>query len=381
MDTGGYGAVRKTQKTVKIISQAPAEGAKTGVADYAAALGPALREFDGDGEAVHLYHLGNNRLHERIYHEALATRGVVVLHDAVMHHFLLGTLDERQYLAEWIFNYGEWHRELGEDLWRSRGNSGSDLRYFRYPMLRRVIAASKGVIVHNRGAEAMAREHGVEKIAVIPHFYAPPASPPHAAEAAAFRRQLGVEPDAVMFGIFGYLRETKRVMPSLSAFFRLQTSHPKAVLLLAGEAVSPDLARALELEARHPAVRRMGHLETRELDIAIAASDCCINLRYPGAGESSGIAIRAMGAGKAVILSDLPETADFPEATVLRVKPGASEPAELLAYMELMVRYPELRRETGARAAEHIRREHGLHAVAKRYAESVREMARLPESA
>jgi hypothetical protein len=69
--------------------------ARTGVADYSAALVAALRKIgdvsinDPDAD-ISLYHLGNNQLHRPIYERALAHPGVVVLHDAVLHHFFWG---------------------------------------------------------------------------------------------------------------------------------------------------------------------------------------------------------------------------------------------------------------------------------------------------
>ena len=44
---------------------------------------------------VALYHVGNNALHREIYQRALTNPGVVVLHDAVLQHLLLGMLGER----------------------------------------------------------------------------------------------------------------------------------------------------------------------------------------------------------------------------------------------------------------------------------------------
>jgi hypothetical protein len=51
--------------------------------------------------------------------------------------------------------------------------------------------------------------------------------------------------------------------------------------------------------------------------------DACINLRYPAAGETSGIAIRLMGIGKPVLLTD-GEVLAFPEGAVPahRARPG-----------------------------------------------------------
>ena len=87
---------------------------------------------------VALYHVGNNQLHRAIYRRALADPGVVVLHDAVLQHFFLGSLDREAYVEEFIYNYGEWIARLAGDLWNNRARSAADPRYFEYPMLKRI---------------------------------------------------------------------------------------------------------------------------------------------------------------------------------------------------------------------------------------------------
>jgi glycosyltransferase involved in cell wall biosynthesis len=349
---------------------APPPGSHSGVADYARTLRPALQHLGpverGASEAdVHLYHLGNNRLHEDIHARALATPGVVVLHDAVLHHFLLGALSREQYISEWVYNYGEWRRDLGEELWRERARASVDPRYFQYPMLRRIVERSTRVIVHNPGAAAIVREQGAQNVAIIPHFCEVVESP-EAAEIARFRERIGVGQGVRLFGLFGYLREPKRVLPCIQAFRRLHTVRPETALLLAGEVVSSDLERLLQNEA-HAAIRRLGHLSEREFRIAGAAVDCCLNLRYPGAGETSGIAVRLMGLARPVIVTDNAENADFPPATVLRVAPGVAEAEELFDYMLLVTEFPGIAREIGSEARLHIRKHHALDAVARRY--------------
>src|SRR4051794_207756 len=74
---GGNSAFRPQEKGVKVGYHAPAEGSHSGVADYAETLKGALARLGlvGNGRVesgaetadIHLYHLGNNRLHERIY--------------------------------------------------------------------------------------------------------------------------------------------------------------------------------------------------------------------------------------------------------------------------------------------------------------------------
>jgi glycosyltransferase involved in cell wall biosynthesis len=351
---------------------APLPPARSGVADYAAALLEGLRRCGRVEVApahcdVALYHLGNNPLHAGIYRRALEQPGVVVLHDAVLHHFLLGQFDEAAYIEEFVYNYGEWHRGMARDLWRARANSASDSRYFEHPMLRRAVERALAVVVHNPAAAEAVRRHAAgARIAEIPHLFVPPALPPEA-EVIRFRQRLGVEPGTFLFGVFGYLRESKRLVTVLKAHRELRRGGSLSALLVAGEFVSPDLERAVEHLLAEPGVVRLPHLPEREFWMAASAVDACINLRYPAAGESSGIAIRLMGIGKPVLVTDSAECARFPEDACLRVASGAAEFDSLTAHMLLLTSMTMVARAIGLRGAAHIQKEHRVDAISKQY--------------
>jgi glycosyltransferase involved in cell wall biosynthesis len=355
---------------------APPPNARTGVADYAAALLVALRRH-GSVEPrarradIALYHLGNNQLHREIYRRSLAEPGVVVLHDAVLHHFFLGALDRAEYVNEFVYNYGEWNRSLAEDLWRGRASSGFDRRYFDYPMLKRIAERARAIVVHNPAAARMVREHAPDAAVVeIPHLFAPPELPA-AWEVARLRQSLGVPQSGFLFGLFGYLRESKRVLGTLRAFAALRRQRPDAWLLLAGAFVSSDLQRAVAPLLSGPGVLRLPHLAERDFWRAALAVDACINLRYPAAGETSGIAIRLMGAGKAVLLTNSAENVRYPEAACLRIETGVAEEDSLWHHMILLTSIQEFAGEIGLCASGHIAGRHRAAAIAEQYWETL----------
>ena len=78
---------------------------------------------------------------------------------------------------------------------------------------------------------------------------------------------------------------------------------PRAGLLIAGQFVSTDLERAVAPLLDAPGIWRLPYLAESEFWLAARAVDACINLRYPAAGESSGIAVRMMGIGKPVMVT------------------------------------------------------------------------------
>ena len=424
----------------------PLPPASTGVADYSAALLSELRKH-GDVVVnapdcdIALYHVGNNHLHREIYQRALAHPGVVVLHDASLNHFFLGALDEAAYVEEFVFNYGEWTRGLAQDLWTNRARSAADPRYFEYPMLKRLVTASRAIIVHNPAALRIVRAHdpipsvrvplhdcrgsesavdaaptrggrgvggsGVDGRGVgggrvgggrvggggvggggadaapsrdshgavlkareaveIPHLFVPPALP-SAIDTLRLRAELGLGPRTLLAGVFGHLRESKRLHAILRTMDRLWDSGVDIKLLVQGAFASSDLERAISpLLKNHPRILRQGHLSEPDFWRYAAATDVCLNLRFPTAGETSGIAIRMMGIGKTVVFNTGDETSRFPDGSCLRVDHGPAEEAMLADYLRWLASSPEAAREIGRRAAAHISRDHALDRVASQY--------------
>ncbi|HXA51036.1 MAG TPA: hypothetical protein VNV86_12055 [Candidatus Acidoferrum sp.] len=364
---------------MKVAFHSPLPPARSGVADYAAALLGELRrhgsvEPGAKRADIALYHLGNNGMHADIYRRALEVPGVMVLHDAVLHHFFLGQLTEREYLDEFVYNYGEWNRGLARDLWRGRAAAGSDERYFRYPMLKRAAEVSLAVIVHNRAAARIVRDHAPQaRVIEIPHLAFPAPALPDEAEVLRYRESLGLDLGTLVFGVFGYLRESKRLVSVLESFAALHRDFPRTALVIAGEFVSTDLARAVEPMLATPGVLRLPFLEEREFWRAARLADVGINLRYPSAGESSGIAVRLMGLGKAVLVTEGEEYAGVPEDACIRIAPGPSERDSLLHHMVMLAGLGGVAAAVGLRARAHIADRHRLDVVGQQYWDVLRE--------
>jgi glycosyltransferase involved in cell wall biosynthesis len=358
---------------MRIALVSPLPPARTGVAEFSARLGRALGEHaevelmesaDPDLLAAydnHLYQIGNNHLHAGAYEAALAAPGVVELHDAVLHHFLLGRLTREEYLDEFVLNSGEWSRDLAADLWERRGQSAADEAFFRHTLLGRVVRGARAVIVHNPGAARRVREASPEPppIAEIPHFVE--MRPPPGGDA---RAALGVRREALLIGCFGFQRPTRRLRAVLRAVARLRCPWR---LLVAGEFVSREYEASLADLLGQPGVLRLPYAPEKELQRLAAAVDVCVNLRWPSAGETSGIAMRLMALGKPVIVTDAEEWAGTPEGAALRIDAGEPEEDELVEVLELLAREPDMRRSAGEAARRHVEERHSLDVVVKQY--------------
>jgi hypothetical protein len=344
--------------------------ALSGVADHATELLPALRAHGSVEMApashtgVNLYHLGNNQLHAEIYNRALREPGITILHDAVLHHFILGSHSRDDYLTEFVYNYGEWTRELASDLWMNRPRSAADARYFAYPMLRRVVEKSRALVVHNPGAAALVREHvPTARVFEIPLLYVP-RSVPHAADVLGARAGLGVRPAELLCGVFGHIRESKRLHVAARA------CDAAGLRLLVAGRVPPEMRDACVTVRGNSAP-----LPEPEFTTLTHAVDVCINLRYPPAGETSAIGVQLMAAAKAVLFTNGPEITRYPESACVRIDAGLRERAHVEEALTLLKTVPSLVRDIGARARAHILHHHSASRVAALYWEAIRSVS------
>lgn len=303
-----------------------------------------------------LYALGNNRLHWFVYQAALARPGVLDLHDALLQHLFLGHSWEA-WEQEFAFVYGARGREIAANL--RGGNMGAHEGFFRYPLAKRVAEASRAVIVHNPGAvERVRREAPNAVCQVIPHLF-------QAGPVATDRNRLGLPPKAFLVGFFGYVREPRRLPVILRAFQSLRRQVPHAELLIVGDG-----------QAEGPGIRCVGHVSDDEFDQCGAACDVVVNLRWPSAGETSGVSIRMMGLGRPVIMTDLAENSAFPDDACLRVPAGEMEEPLLLEYLLELARNPALGQAIGRNAREHISQEHALDRCVEMYESVLRSSPR-----
>jgi glycosyltransferase involved in cell wall biosynthesis/SAM-dependent methyltransferase len=363
---------------MRIAFFSPMPPARSGIADYSEALlrslaplaqvevfSEATQSFDPARFDIALYQIGNNEHHDFVYEAALAHPGVVVLHEANLHHLIAALTIKRNdwdaYVRECEYNGGAAARDFA--LRVQALEIGPD--YEGLAMTRRLLERSRGVIVHSSFVERQVRQAGFAgSVAVIPHGAWIPTADRH-----AFRDRLGLDETTPLIGIFGFLKPYKRIAESLRAFRRLVRLVPEAKMILVGEP-HPDLPlasliRSLDLSAN---VRVLGFAPIDDFVGYLAACDIVLNLRYPTLGESSGTLLRALGLGKAALVSDIGAFAEFPEDVCLKVPPGPGEEDLIFEYLNLLVSRPETARALGGQGKKYVAAECSWESVARRYA-------------
>ncbi|HYA18862.1 MAG TPA: methyltransferase domain-containing protein [Bryobacteraceae bacterium] len=355
---------------------------KSGIADYSEALAGELgkcvdlRVFDGPSAAfqpgrcdIPLYQIGNNPFHAFAYEMALLYPGVVAMHEANLHHLIADLTIRRgdwdAYVAECEFNGGAKALEFARKV--RALEEGPD--YDGLPMTRRLLEASRGLIVHSDFVAREMRAQGFTgPIATIPHGAWIPRTDRNAA-----RHMLGVPDDSPLIGAFGYLKPYKRIGESLRALKRLVAVDPRVRMILVGEP-HPDfpvhqIIRTLGLTEH---VRVIGFAPIEKFIDYMGACDIILNLRFPTVGETSGSLQRALGLGKAVIVSDVGSFSELPDDICLKVPAGhglvVQEEELIFEYLNLLVTRPDLAADMGARAKAWVERECNWNVVAGRYA-------------
>jgi glycosyltransferase involved in cell wall biosynthesis/SAM-dependent methyltransferase len=370
---------------IKVAYFSPLPPARSGIADYSAALLDELKKlvdvevfaskplsFNPQNFDVTLYQVGNNVYHDFCYEAAMDHPGVVVVHEANLHHLI----------ADITIKRGDWDAYM-----RAVEQEGSpaDLAYAGrvrrlevgpdyegVPMLRQLLSRSKAAIVHSGCVESELRGAGFSgAVARIPHGAWIPE-----ANRSEFRDRLGLDETTPLIGIFGFLKPYKRIAESLRAFRRLVRVHPSAKMILVGdphpELQLESLIRSLDLGLH---VRVLGFRPIEEFVGYLAACDIVLNLRYPTVGENSGTLMRALGLGKAVVVSEVGSFSELPETICLKAPVDASEEDHLFEYLNLLVSRPEVRKALGARAREWVETECTWPKVARRYADFLERIA------
>jgi glycosyltransferase involved in cell wall biosynthesis len=313
-----------------------------------------------------VYHMGNSPAHAEIYEHALRIPGVVVLHEWVLHHFKLWYAATRRgdvgrYQHELAARYGA----RGEATGRRMAQGALLDAAFEMPLVEDIVDQAAGVIGHSR----LVVERAVSLRPDLAAAVVPMGVPlPALVDTRDARQMLGLPEEIPIWASFGHINPYKRMEPALRAFRRFLRREPDARYILVGS-VSPSydlrsLIRRLDLDA---AVQVTGYVPPAEFNAYVAASDVCLNLRYPTAGETSASLLRLLGAGKATLVSSVGAFRELPDDVCCKVEPGPSEADLILAYIRLLHELPPLRNQLSRNARRYVAEEHSLERAARGY--------------
>lgn len=316
-----------------------------------------LGKFDASRYDAYLLHMGNSAAHAYIYQFLQShnhdPKAALVLHDFVLHHFLIGHHLNRGKANDYIKLMQAQHGAEGERVAREVIKGRLPDALFQYPLSNPAIEAAGSVIVHSQHAADLIRQHFPEKKVGVVRMGVP--LPPLVDRDAA-RQKLNLPLDEFIVTSLGHLNPYKRLDSALWAFKKFSREYPNSRYLLVGS-LSPNydvkaMVKALSLENN---VKIVGFVENAdERDLYVAASDVCINLRYPTAGETSASLLRLMGAGRPVLVSRTGTFTELPDDVCIKVDVDEAEEELLLEYLRLLRRDEAIRLQLGENARNYV---------------------------
>ncbi len=314
-----------------------------------------------------IYQLGNNGgFHRRIYRLAVASPGLVVLHDLALD----GLVRQLEMAGD----------PLGLDATREaaalRGRV-IDPDVVRHEPLRivwsaAVTRAARGIVVHSEFCKRYLESVGVRTpIFTVPHPVVEDGASMRRAEPRARELRAPLEARGARTVVVapGDINEAK-CLPALIEAIATLPDGVHAVLVgrrIPGtdiEAVIADHAIGDRVTVHHD-------VSDDDFRAWLVAADIAVDLRSPHRGEVSGSLAMAMVAGVPTLVSATGTYLDIPEELVVRVAPGPADPAELAARIDELRNDPLRRARIGDAARAYMAELRRSEATARGYEHAI----------
>jgi glycosyltransferase involved in cell wall biosynthesis len=314
-----------------------------------------------------IYQLGNNaEFHRYLYGLAIASPGLVVLHDLALDGLVRGLevandphgLDAAREAAALR------HRVTDPDVVMHEP--------LRVVWCAAVARAARGIIVHSGFCKRYLESVGVRTpIYVVPHPVVEDAASMRRAEPRARELRATLEARGARTVVVapGDINEAKCLPAVIDAIASL----PDDVhAVLVGRRI-PGTDVAAVIADRGVGDRVTVHHDVSDEDFRawLVAADVAVDLRFPHRGEVSGSLAMAMVAGVPTIVSATGTYLDVPDGLVVRVAPGPADPAELAARIGDLRDDPERRARIGEAARAHMDALRDSEATARGYEQAI----------
>ena len=384
----------------------PLPPAQSGIADYSAVLLAELeshcaeiRVFNADGAPVStslqrryevaplselpkwthrdatVYQIGNEpSFHGSIYEMALREPGIVVLHEFMLQHLVRGLMVNRRRTQEYAGLMQACYGQGGGQAARRYLATGSGRDLWDYPLFEPIVDVSQGVIVHNQTArDRILRSRPETRVEVVPPPLYGDVVP--VGDRLELRSELGIPASSFVVASFGLMSEAKRLEVSLAAFAKLRQRVPDALYYLVGD-TSPFIGLDILLQGElGESVVATGRQDLDRFVSYMQVADVAVNLRHPFGGETSAAALRLLGLGQTVVVSNIGWLGEIPDDVAVKIAIDEREEQTLTAALWALAEEPALRAQLGANARRWALAQHAPDRVAERYTQAIQRLS------
>ena len=330
-----------------------------------------------------LYQMGNSYFHEYMLKYILENPGIMVLHDATLTGLFNNTYRGRSDgLLDQIFENHGYSKYLDA---KSKLDANINIDQFDYSInfTKKLLDKSILTLVHNDYSRMLLENQSsfstIWKIDQLGMFEESPSeeSPSEESlheEKRKIRAELGLT-DGIQISAFGRIHRYKRIDVLLKAFSMLLNTGLKDVqLFLVGELFDDVQEQILKLiRDLHltEAVTITGYVSRQDFIKYLKATDICLNLRYPTAGETSATLIKALSMGLPVITTNYAQYKEYPDNCCWKADLGDLEVELLAEYLFVLATREDVRRKMSINAIKYSRENNNIERTVWQYLKAI----------
>lgn len=323
-----------------------------------------------------IYQIGNNYPSHSYMLPCMAeVPGIVVLHDYSLTYLMLPATvanGDFQSLVEILHpSQGDRTARVSRDLLLGVADP------YQVSLARPVLDMSEAVIVHNRYSyNRLLADFPDLRVKLIPHATPMRELP---SDPTALRARYGFRPEHLILASLSTIAHNKRLDLTLAAIRRTRAKYPTLKFVIVGAGELGSRATLIQQYGLADCVVQTGWVTPQQYLDYIDLADVAIDLRYPTAGETSGSALRAMQAGKPLVVSEQGSFLELPDECCIRLPVGGADAGAVYEALDSLLSNPErrLRMGAGGRAYAHSRLR--IEQAASSYVELAREVSSQPK--
>lgn len=275
-----------------------------------------------------VYNMGNYMpFHRDIYEISQEYKGVIILHDYMMHHFFLGYYLEykknpMKYINEMELLYGVNGKIIAEDSVQGRCMPVWETdEIMRYPFFEKVIGGAYGVITHSN---FLAEEVRQKYFGPVEPIYFPFQFDINIDNRMG-KKELGIEKDKLLLLTVGHVNPNKRVDKVIEVLGENKDLAEKVIYAVIGPNNHKQTSKKIEnLIGKYNLQNTVKILGFQNDDILYSYmnnTDIFINLRYPAMEGASWSLLEQLYFGKPAIVTDTGFYSELPDDCLVKVRP------------------------------------------------------------
>jgi glycosyltransferase involved in cell wall biosynthesis len=322
-----------------------------------------------------IYQIGNNYpSHGYMLACLAAAPGIVVLHDYSLTYLMLPATvakgDYRSLLEIVKPSHGSGAQKVARQLLLGIADP------YQVSLARPVLEMSQAVIVHNlHSYNRLIREYPDLTVRLIPHATPRRELPQNP---AALRAAYGFAEDDLILVSLSTIAYNKRIDLVFAAIQRLRTKYPNLKFVIVGAGELGARAALIQRYDLANCVVQTGWVTPQKYLDYIDLADAAVDLRYPTAGETSGSTLRALQAGKPLVVSAEGSFLELPDECCIRLPMADIEVDAVYNALDSILASAERRVRMGAAGRQFAHAHLQIEQAAASYFELAREIASRP---